>query len=405
MILFLKKIYNWLFLNILPLFFNFIAFFIPKCKKVWVFGCWFGDNFSDNSKYLYLYCKQGHPEIDCVWLTKNKDIILPLRSNGVNAVYTYSLQGFIYNLIASVGVYGTSSVTDLNLFCCSKRMKAVLLWHGQPLKRLPEDLEYDNGGIFIKFLIRLMKFNKIVFLQSSNDLVIASSENEAKIFERCFCKNVSITGYPRNDAFMINTKIDYLEGLKKKYDYMVMYCPTFRGHPSEKGCETVDLLLQNLEEINSLLKSYNSVFIVKLHYVDQKKIISVKNKFSNILFLNDKDIENDINLALKSIDLLITDYSGIYFDYLLLDKPIIFFPFDYNYYKNSDRGFYYDYNKVTPGPKAYEWSSVLMHVKDFFSGIDDYKDERKLICSQFNKYNDASNSERVFKEILKLVER
>ena len=402
----LKKIYSWFFLNLLPLPFNLLAHFIPKKKNLWVFGCWFGNKFSDNSKYLYLYCMKNHPEINIVWLTKNKDLILPLRKEGIKIEYVYSFKGFFYNLIAAVGICGTNCLTDLNLFCCSKKMKNVLLWHGQPLKRLSEDIELKNGNFFIKFLIKFIKFNRIFFLQSSTDLVVTSSENDRDIFRRCFCKNAIVTGYPRNDVFFDDKKLTYFENLKKNNcKNIIMYCPTFRGHPIGDICGTVDLLLKNLELIDSFFTKHDSVLLVKLHYVDQRKVLSVNNDFKNVIFINDEQIGNDINLALKSVDVLITDYSGIYFDYLLLNKPIVFFPFDYDYYKNKDRGFYYDYfdEKITPGPKAKNWDEILVLLEDLFNGNDNYITKRIEARKKFNKYNEGNNSERVFREILKIL--
>ena len=133
--------------------------------------------------------------------------------------------------------------------------------------------------------------------------------------------------------------------------------------------------------------------------------MSVNNDFKNVIFINDEQIGNDINLALKSVDVLITDYSGIYFDYLLLNKPIVFFPFDYDYYKNKDRGFYYDYfdEKITPGPKAKNWDEILVLLEDLFNGNDNYITKRIEARKKFNKYNEGNNSERVFREILKIL--
>jgi len=97
-------------------------------------------------------------------------------------------------------------------------------------------------------------------------------------------------------------------------------------------------------------------------------------------------MEQDINNILKLTDILITDYSSIYFDYLLLDKPIIFAPFDFEDYLVKDRELYYNYDEVTPGPKARNWNEVLISLKEAIENPEKYKKEREKIKNIFHKY-------------------
>ena len=102
---------------------------------------------------------------------------------------------------------------------------------------------------------------------------------------------------------------------------------------------------------------------------------------------------------MKVTDILITDYSSIYFDYLLLDKPILFMPFDFEDYIENNARFYYNYNCVTPGPKCKDWNNVMEHLEKTFVSDgstygDCYQKQRDTIRQMFNDFR-FNNSERI----------
>jgi CDP-glycerol glycerophosphotransferase (TagB/SpsB family) len=129
--------------------------------------------------------------------------------------------------------------------------------------------------------------------------------------------------------------------------------------------------------------------------------MNIKN-YSNIKAVHDKDIEQDIYSVVPDYDILITDYSSIFFDYLLSDNPIIFAPFDYEKYITKDRELYYDYDEVTPGPKCKNWEEVLEWIVKFKENPNLFKKEREEVKNRFHKYHDGKNCERVYEEIIKL---
>ena len=112
------------------------------------------------------------------------------------------------------------------------------------------------------------------------------------------------------------------------------------------------------------------------------------------------DINQDIYSVINNFDLLITDYSSIYFDYLLSDNPIIFAPFDYDHFIGNQREFYYDYDEVTPGPKCKNWDEVLEWIVKFKDNSMLYSAERKNIKDKFHKYQDGNSCKRVYEKIL-----
>jgi CDP-glycerol glycerophosphotransferase len=110
----------------------------------------------------------------------------------------------------------------------------------------------------------------------------------------------------------------------------------------------------------------------------------------------------EINDKINNFNILISDYSGIYIDYLLTNQPIIFAPFDYDEYISHETKLYYNYDDVTPGPKCKDWNEVLVWIEKFKNDPTLYAEERKILKDKFHKYQDGNNCERVYNEIIKL---
>ena len=168
-------------------------------------------------------------------------------------------------------------------------------------------------------------------------------------------------------------------------------------HRKEGSGEISDLFNIDLKKINQSLKNLNTKLYVKLHYYHLNKH-NFRN-YSHIYFITDNDILQDIYTILTEFDLLITDYSSVHFDFLLTNKPIIFAPFDKEKYLMEDREFYYNYNDVTPGPKASNWSELLVYIEKFIQNPKLYDKERLNVMRRFNKYTDSNNCQRVFSAI------
>ena len=162
--------------------------------------------------------------------------------------------------------------------------------------------------------------------------------------------------------------------------------------------------------VNQALRELSAILIIKTHryftahqfdgYADPD---SHGARFERIVTLSDEDIP-DIYPLLKEAAVLITDYSSIFFDYLLLDRPIVFAPFDIQHYVTAERELFYEYDQVTPGPKAKDWPDVLRLLSEAIQN-DTWSAKRREVCVRFNKFNDSNNSERVFQAICQLLDQ
>lgn len=400
----LKKII--IFTIMLP--FYWVSYIIPKNKNVWIFGAWFGKRYTDNSKYLFEYVNKYHPEIKAIWMTCTQDTYELIKKKGYKVYKTYSLKGMYYSLKAKVGIV-SNGMKDINMFLTGN-MQIIQLWHGIPLKKIMFDdkITFKNPTILKKILFLIFPFLKknLYYLDA---LLIATSEEVQKTISSAFkvpLRQVKVTGYPRNDSFYQNHEnnlefVKELLFLKQQGKKLAIYMPT---HRKEGKMNITELLFSKIESINRMLQKFNCILLIKLHYYHTNERLYLKdNKFTNIKVINSELIEQDIYSILKFVDVLLTDYSSIYFDYLLLDRPIIFTPFDYENYLKEDREFYYDYDKVTPGSKAKNWNEALIYLKEAIENPDKYKKEREYIRNMFQKYHDGNNSKRVFNEIIKIL--
>lgn len=258
----------------------------------------------------------------------------------------------------------------------SGRSKIVQLLHGKGMKKKGYAYKPDKVQDFI--------FNTSPFTLSILPEVF---KDGSKTF---------ITGYSRNDIFykeIKNSEIDVdrlmIEHVKniKKDKKIVMYAPTFRRGQTEFDFDKV----LPIEKLNDFAKENNIFFILSLH----NKYRAQQNKGrieENIGFLE----ESDIYPLLKEIDVFITDYSSSFVDYLLLDRPIVFYPYDFDEY-NEKEGLSADYDQITPGPRVKNFQDL----KTAILSEDSYKEERKRVCDLYHTYKDSKSSERIFANISK----
>lgn len=392
-----KSLKYMLYLLFLP--FWWIQYFIPRTNSVWVFGAWYGAKFSDNSRYLYLYILNNHPEIKAVWLTRNRNVKRKVKKAGGVSHHVHSLLGVWYSLVAKQIII-SSGKRDVNYLFINGANK-VQLWHGSPLKKIGLDDKFANfNSYFHKKIVPVF----FPFIYEFNYDFVASN---AKIFSPIMASafNVSIeqileTGCPRNDIYYSHEISNFNNDLRVKFKdcKLVYYLPTFRNYKGAKSL--LNLNDFDNDKIELLLEEENIVFVSKGHYVDNTLNKTKENSKGRIIHLSDDNVD-DTSFLLKDADLLITDYSGAYFDFLLTEKPLIFAAFDLEDYKTSSRELYFDYEKAVAGPIVKNWSELLDSLRTIWND-ENYSDLVKEKNAEFNKYHDAENSRRVFESILKI---
>lgn len=261
----------------------------------------------------------------------------------------------------------------------AKSQMVVNLWHGTPLKRignLEEGCEQIDYNFFTKVIASSPMYQPIM----------------ADIFG-CDEGDVDVLGNPRNDEmFKINKILDtaILRGARR----LIVWLPTYREYKDDM---LVPLLNRTeLDDLNNFLKIKNWRMIIKLHPLQEAKRGDIS--YSHIDIYNEKQLnDNDMSVytILRNADALITDYSSVMFDYLMLDRPIGFVTEDFDEYKEK-RGFIFDNPEdFMPGPRL----ESLDQMKNFLSsvdyGIDTYREDRHEVNAMVNTYNDGRSSMRI----------
>jgi len=383
----------------------FVSLFIPKNRNIWVFGSWFGNKFSDNSKYLFLYVKKFHPEIRAIWLTHNNNVFYQLLNEGREVYRINSLKAFWYVARAGCVIVSNGAKDVLGILSKFIKVNIIQLWHGTPLKKLKEVSTVNK---------KLINFAKIIlpFYGERYRLVIATSELSRESMAFVFGideEKVVVTGYPRNDIFFTHwikkSECPFVAHIKEKVGCrnIIAYLPTCRG----VGYASTDLLKKykfDTFKIQKVLEKIDGAMVIKAHHYNTFEYNKTDLSTNRIFVVSDSDLP-DIYEFLPYVDILITDYSSVYFDFLLLNRPIIFAPFDIDEYQRKITELFYDYETVTPGPKAKDWDEVLTYMLESISDKKKYESERVKINLEFNKYVNGESSRRVYETILGVLNK
>lgn len=396
------KITKRLLLFLINIFVLMISLVIPKSEKIVVVGGWFGKRFADNSKNFYLYLNSNLNELGfnkVIWITRSKDIKDDLMKQGYTVYSTWNIISIWYHFRGKYHLIDQAP-TDINSFF-SVRSKRINLWHGFPLKKIGNYMEEQQ----FKFVSRTLRlFNKLTTRGFWADYyLLATSKFSAEILGKAFGvkkERILISGYPRNYEPIFNHSVKYLSRNEKTYHYnidkyiikgykIIGYFPTFRD---EK--ETLLFGTNDIEKISLFLdwcEDKKLKFIGKFHFAGKNdKIGKIKN---HPAFIN-LPSKSDAYTFFDKIDILITDYSSIYFDFLLWNRPIIFFPYDLDYYRDEDRGLIFDYEEFTPGLKVYNVGDLKnLLSQDLDSIAERYEEEyrQNADCLKEKIFGDYNN--------------
>lgn len=377
-------------------FLNVLRYFIKVDKNLTLFSSF--PDLSDNSFALFCYKLSIDHNNRNIWLVdeiKFKEKYIKLISNYSSSrnyliVKKNSLRGLYYFCKAKY-IFHTHGI--FNAASLSKKQININLWHGMPLKNIGY---LDNSK-------NCQKSNYIIATSILFQAIMSKAFDIKK-------DNVFITGQPRNDflfsnKYHLNNIVNIPVGSFKK---TILWMPTYRqskiGDIRKDGTikKMTDFLSnESLKKVNKFLVKIEAVCIVKLHPMDYMNVEDF-SKYSNIYFIdNSSFLDKGISLysVLNSADILLTDFSSIYIDYLLLNKPIGFLFSDFEEYFNS-RGF------VFKNPKYYMPGEIINSIDElvfFLEKIldkkqDDFVERRVQINKIFNE-QEADFSNKLYKSI------
>lgn len=367
--------------------FLYIHSFLKKpMMENWVIcESFFGKSYSDSPKYIYEYLSKTYPgKYKFIWVINNKKSDIPYPHKKVKrfsiryAYYLARCKYFVFNVRQPRWV--------------RKREGSIFLetWHGTPLKRLVFDQEEVCGA---------SPQHKIQFYKDSRkwDYLVSANYFSSDVFRSAFMfdKEMLEFGYPRNDILYATDKEEKAISLKKKLGIpldkkTVLYAPTWRDDEFYgSGQYKFELKLDLRKMKQELGDEY--VVLLRTHYyiADSLDTTGVEDFAFNL------SKYDDIAEIYLISDILITDYSSVFFDYANLQRPMLFFTYDLEKYRDVLRGFYIDMLEEVPGPLLFTSDEVLEAIKNIDKIEREYSDRYRVFYDKFCSLDDGHASEHV----------
>ena len=362
-------------------------------KKLFVFES--APDFADNSRGFWEYLKNNE-NVDTFWCVRDENMCRRMQEKGIRCALFGTDEA--NEMIERADCFITSSFE----FAYAKRKNQIHVsaWHGFPLKLIGY---FDSASPNTDFM-------NLKVITAQSDIITATSRTCQLNMSGMLSvdpNKVKVTGFPRNDLlYTENGK----ENLKKLLNVdlnskFIFYLPTMRKGLKDEGKQFEDNIFNyddyDVQALDAFLAENNAYIVAKFHFADQEYYKKNNFEIPKRMVLLDTSTMNEQLLTIYHImnafDVLITDYSSVYVDYLLLDRPIVFSCPDLEKYK-KDRGF------VVEDPSLLMPGTLVRNQKELINALracDFEKDKRKNMMSYFHKNCDSYSSKRLYDEIVK----
>ena len=327
-------------------------------------------------------------EYHLFWITKSKDVYRQLKQEGRPVVMFNSFAG-IMKQIRAKAVFSTVQFSDYNQWLLTDTIY-IDLGHGHPIKDPGKNVMSSNQLVlqneFVKNLhyygIKASNFAK----EKYQDVVKVSPDH------------IFISDFARNDVF-VDAKLREGKNLdvekKKKKKKAIVYMPTHRS--DGKAVMSMQELLP-LQDIQTFCETNGWVFLVKKHFYHRNECEDF-SKYSNIYDITQLD-DLDPQVLLYQADILISDYSACYIDYLLLDRPILFYQYDIDEYQKKERSLYMPFDKLGIAPISYTKGQLMADIIKVCQGGDEYREKRQAFTPTYFQNSHQENGREKVKKIL-----
>ncbi|MGG1396571.1 CDP-glycerol:glycerophosphate glycerophosphotransferase [Bacillus salipaludis] len=361
----------------------------PMKDNYIIFESFLGKNYSDSPRNIYEYIIENNLDYQCIWVFNDKNRKIP---GNAKVVKRFSLAYYYYFAVSKYWINNMRQPLHL-----VKRPGNVFLetWHGTPLKKLVFDMRdvYSANP----------RYKRDFYMQSRAwDYLLSPNRYSSEIFRSAFKfdKEMLEYGYPRNDILYAPDKEERAASVKEaigipKGKKVVLYAPTWRDDDFyEPGKYKFQLQLDLHKMKEKLGEEY--VVALRMHYFIADDI-NVEGLDGFAFNLSKYD---DIAELYLISDILITDYSSVFFDYANLKRPILFFTYDLEKYRDQLRGFYLDFENDAPGPLLMTSDAVIEAITNIESLKKDYQERYEAFYERFCSWHDGKATENVVKRIL-----
>ena len=379
--------------------------------KTIMFSCFAGKSYACSPKAIYEYMlkDEKYKDYKFIWAFKeptkyrkidlNKNTIIVKSNSKKFHKYLHKSKYWVFNY--KIADYIIPKKKQVFLQC----------WHGTPLKRLGCDLlHYDNVMNTVEGMKKRYKFEakKFTYFISPSKYCTEKFTTAWNLKEIGKDNIIIEKGYPRNDFLfnyteadveMIKRKIlgyyylEYEKNVKKKK--IILYAPTYRADQHTTG---LGYVYKEEVDFDKLRKELGDDYIIlfRPHYFVANSFDF--EKYDGFVYnVSEVDDVNDLYII---SDILITDYSSVFFDYANLKRPIIFYMYDLEHYRDESNGFYFDVEKELPGKIIKTDTDLIDEIKRVTNEFS-YDEKYKKFNEKFNYLDDGNASRRVIETIIK----
>ena len=383
-----------------------IAFFLYpfakgkfKGRKIWIVGGNAGELFVDNGRAIYEYIR-AKKEVEEYWvINRNSPALKKIPGK---KLLKGSVKSYLYFMNAQVVLFSHSISADIVPYLYV--VPIIRKFHHKTLKVF---LNHGTVGFKVRMAMN-KKTEKIAEeMVRSYDVNICDSQYEKEIKRDKWWnipeEKIFITGYPRYD------KLYDVEMEKKE----IFFMPTWRNwiRPENTSIEETDYFKNIVGLItDDTLNKYLEIKDIKLNIYIHQLMHDYFEKFNDVkLGTNVKILPKDADITkeLMKSSLLVTDYSSVSYDYLYINKPIVFFQFDKNEYEQKV-GSYVDLENDLFGEKAYNVKECVNEIvkiaNNNYKHDDEIQEKVNKLKNKFLTYTDKENCKRVYELIIKKLE-
>ncbi|MEH7075098.1 CDP-glycerol glycerophosphotransferase family protein [Neobacillus drentensis] len=358
----------------------------PLDKHMVVFESFLGKNYSGNPKYVYeqMLRDPKYKHYTFVWSYTGDH---PEDIPGNPILVNRETEDF-YRYLAKAKYWVSNILFPVH----RKREGNIYLqtWHGTPLKKLGWDIDIEGPEVLAR---------ENFYIESRNwDYLISANSYSSKIFRRAFKfeKEMLETGYPLNDIFYRNDLPEKVNEIKGKLKFpkdkkVILYAPTWRDNEMVGSWEHSFQLKFDLEQFYENLHT-DYVLVLRMHHLISDAL-EIDDKYKD--FVYDLSKYNDIQELYITADVLITDYSSVFFDYANSKKPILFYAYDYEMYKENIRGFYLNMEEDLPGPVLQSGEELLEAIIKIDHVAEEYKEKYDKFYQRYCSLEDGQAAKRV----------
>lgn len=371
-----------------------ITYLIPKDNRLWVFGAWKGKTYSDNSRAFFEYVSKDHPEIKALWIAKNKKVYKEVKALGLN-VLDYSKWKTKWIIARAKVNIQTESNEDTGKYRVGGT-KVIQLFHG--VGGVKDFRLYAGMGRIKKALVKIYADN-----HHTSYWMVVSDYYAQRYSIQCETdlNRTFVTGQPRTDVVLKKEKVPFFENFINNHPETktILYAPTHRNYGIDGK---MMFTLEEWDTFNQYLMNNNYVLFFKPHPNELSIYEGKFSSFSNIILVTPEiPLPNDPCIYLHYFNLLITDYSTIAADYMVLERPIIHYMFDYDTFDSEDFKLT-EVENFAGGAICKDWEELYKGIDESLNG-DKYSEIREKALNRIYKYVDNHNCERVYNTILNII--